>query len=170
MNSTHIGSWNYLISGNLFGNSFESQISRLLLQIVIMMILCRILTIPFSYIRQPKVIPEIIAGILIGPTALGKWSWFSENIFNSQDALNLELLSDIGLVLFFFLMGTEMDLLSVKQNASKAMVVSFGGFLLPFALSIGVSLFYKKHLDGLPLIPFHVFALFIGISMAGNSI
>jgi hypothetical protein len=64
----------------------------------------------FSFIRQPKVIAEVIGGIILGPTVMGRIPGFTNAIFPTQSISYLNLIATIGLILFLFLVGLEVDL------------------------------------------------------------
>ena len=125
--------------------------------------------IPFGYIRQPRVIAEVIAGILLGPTALGRWTWFRTTFFKKSSMGPLGLLANLGLIFFLLLMGLELDLSIVKKRARISIIISLAGILVPFALSVGVSEFFFRYLPGvaeLPNISYLNFVLFIGVAMS----
>jgi Kef-type K+ transport system membrane component KefB len=128
---------------------------------------CRAIAVPFGYVQQPRVIAEVIGGILLGPTALGRWTWFSETLFQSTSLKPLGLLANLGLIFFLLLMGLELDLAIVKQRARVSIMISLAGIVVPFALSIGVSYFFYYNLpnvsDGGSFINF---LLFTGVAMS----
>jgi len=82
---------------------------------------------------------EIVAGILLGPTAFGRVPGFTENIFPPESISYLTLISNLGLVLFLFCVGTDVDFSLLRRNAKPTIAVSTAGLLLPFALGCGVS-------------------------------
>ena len=155
----------FITTGNAFND--PSGLALLLMQILIILITCRIISIPFSYIHQPSVIAEVVGGILLGPTALGRWSWFRNTIFPPASMGPLKALADLGLVLFMLLIGLEMDLIMVKKNAKNSFIISVVGFAAPFALSVGVSFFLYNFIPFKEVKPeFYKFLLFIGVAMS----
>lgn len=70
----------------------------------------RLLGYPLKYLHQPKVISEILAGIVLGPTILGHIPNFSESLFTPESMSNLQLFSQFGLILYLFTMGLEVFL------------------------------------------------------------
>jgi Kef-type K+ transport system membrane component KefB len=133
----------------------------------VILVVCRLIAVPFSYLQQPRVIAEVIGGILLGPTALGRWSWFSETLFKPSSLKPLGLLANLGLIFFLLLMGLELDLAIVQQRARVSILISLAGIVVPFALSIGVSFFFYYNLpnvsDGGSFVNF---LLFIGVAMS----
>lgn len=133
------------------------------------MIFCRLLHYPLSKIRQPRVISEVIGGILLGPSVMGRIPGFREAIFPAESLPNLNLVANLGLVLFLFMIGVETNLRTLKDNWKVAISVSAAGMILPFGLGCGIAygLYHTFRGDpGLAPIDFGTYMLFIGIAMA----
>ncbi|WP_433889035.1 cation:proton antiporter [Streptomyces sp. CA-111067] len=119
--------------------------------------------------RQPAVIGEIIAGILLGPTLLGLFPGNPTEVLFPLDARPfLSVLANVGLVLFMFGVGFELDLRNFRQIARPAVSVSAGSILLPLVLGAGLGvLVYPWHKGDLKhsvgVLPF---ALFLGVAMS----
>ncbi|TIA85380.1 hypothetical protein E3P99_04009 [Wallemia hederae] len=146
-------------------NSPVKNITVFLLQLIIIIILCRILSFGLKFIKQPPVVGEIIAGILLGPTAFGDIPGFTQTIFSSENRALLTLTSNVGLSLFLFLVGLETDIDLMKRLWKETLVTTIPGLLVPFGVSVGVSvLMYQMFAD--PSINFVGFFLFIATSMA----
>lgn len=138
----------------------------LLLQITIIIIFARVFGWLFNKIGQPSVVGEIIAGIVLGPSLLGLYlPEVSEFIFPIKSLGNLQVLSQIGLVLFMFVVGMELNLKVLKNKAHEAVVISHASIIIPFAAGIGLAYFIYSAFapDG---ISFMSFGLFLGISMS----
>lgn len=121
---------------------------------------------PFTLFDHDR-IAEVIGGILLGPTALGRWTWFSSTIFPTQSMGPLSLLANIGLIFFLLLMGLELDIGIVRSRARVSAAISLAGIVLPFTLSIGVSTFYYNYLPGMAESGSYVnLLLFIGVAMS----
>ncbi|GAA6034234.1 hypothetical protein JCM8097_003799 [Rhodosporidiobolus ruineniae] len=134
-------------------------------QAFIIVALSRVLHFFLRYLRQPKVISEIIAGILIGPTAFGRTPGFTATIFPSQSIPLINLVANLGLVLFLFLVGCEVDFNLIRRNFKVATSISVLGLVIPFALGAAVAKgIYDKFVD--PSKSFGVFLLFIGTANA----
>jgi Kef-type K+ transport system membrane component KefB len=120
----------------------------------------------FKKIGQPTVIGEIIAGIVLGPSLLGMYfPDFSAALFPVESLGNLKFLSQIGLILFMFVIGMELDIKVLKNKASEAVVISHASIVIPFALGIGLSYFVFNRFapEG---VQFLSFSLFMGIAMS----
>ena len=135
----------------------------------IILIMCRLLHYPLSKLRQPRVIAEVIGGILLGPSVMGHIPGFSNAIFPAVALPNLTLVANLGLVLFLFLVGLEVDLRFLASNWRPALSVGALGMALPFGLGCGISygLYHQFRTDpGLKPISFGVYMLFVGVAMA----
>lgn len=156
--------WNDFISSMVL--NFKDPLAILLAQIITIIIVARIFGWVFRKIGQPSVIGEIIAGIFLGPSLLGLYfPEFSLALFPIQSLGNLQFLSQIGLILFMFVIGMELDLKVLKNKANEAVVISHASIVIPFALGIGLAFFVYKSFapEG---IPFLSFGLFMGIAMS----
>ncbi|KAK3824289.1 MAG: Cation/H+ exchanger [Linnemannia gamsii] len=111
-----------------------------IVQTVIILSLCYVINILFHKIRQPKVVAEVISGIILGPSIMGQIPGFNDAIFPKQSIPFLTLVSDLGLVLFLFLVGLELDPKLIMKRAKHALGISIAGLLVPFVFSCGVAL------------------------------
>ncbi|TPX32133.1 hypothetical protein SmJEL517_g04726 [Synchytrium microbalum] len=138
----------------------------LLIQIILILGISRLISIPLTYIRQPRVISEVIAGIVLGPTALGRWTWFSSTFFPTTSVNFLNVLANLGLVLFLLLMGLELDLNNVRSRARSSAAISLTGFCTTFLFSLGVSRVFYLYIPGNDGQNYGYFLLFIGVCMS----
>ncbi len=157
-------SWeNFLES---FKTNLHHPLALLLAQIVTIILVARLFGWICMKIRQPSVIGEMIAGIVLGPSLLGMYfPEFSAFLFPKESLGNLQFLSQIGLILFMYIVGMELDLGVLRKKAHDAVVISHASIIIPFALGIGLSYFIYKEFapEG---IQFTSFALFIAIAMS----
>ena len=101
--------------------------------------------------------------IYAGPTAFGRIPGFTEHIFPPESRSYLSLVANIGLCLFLFLVGLEIDARLVKRNARLSATVAIMGMVLPFGIGAGLShALYKEFID--PKIQFTHFMLFTGVA------
>jgi Kef-type K+ transport system membrane component KefB len=146
--------------------NFKDPLAILLAQIVMIILTARLFGWVFKKIGQPTVIGEIIAGIVLGPSLVGMYfPEFSAALFPVESLGNLKFLSQIGLILFMFVIGMELDIKVLKNKASEAIVISHASIVIPFALGIGLSYYvYDKFApEG---VEFLSFSLFMGIAMS----
>lgn len=114
---------------------------------------------------QPRVIGEIIGGILLGPSVLGRVTPGIAHIFTPHSFANFENLSTVGLILFLFLIGMELDYAQLYRQRSIAVVASGMSILFPFAMAalLAHSLRIRFAPHGIGSMPF---VLFLGIAMS----
>lgn len=161
---TENGHWNDFIES--MSQNLHHPLAILLAQIVTIVIVARFFGWVFRKIGQPSVIGEIIAGIVLGPSLLGLYfPEFSLALFPVDSLGNLQFLSQIGLILFMFVIGMELDLKVLQNRAKDAVVISHASIVIPFALGIGLAYFvyFRFAPEGVAFLPF---ALFMGIAMS----
>jgi Kef-type K+ transport system membrane component KefB len=150
---------------SLFHN-LKHPLALLLFQIITIVLVARIFGWIFRKIGQPSVIGEIIAGIVLGPSLFGLYfPDMKEALFPVASLGNLQLLSQIGLILFMFVIGMELDLKVLKNKANDAVVISHASIVIPFALGIGLS-YFIYHQFAPTGVEFLSFSLFMGIAMS----
>jgi hypothetical protein len=84
--------------------------------------------------KQPRVIAEVVGGIILGPTVMGRIPGFKHAIFPDASMPLLSLVANLGLVMFLFLVGLEVDIRMLLRNWRVAASVSAAGMILPFGL------------------------------------
>jgi Kef-type K+ transport system membrane component KefB len=156
-------------SASLLANlrqNFEDPLTRLFVQLILIVLAARVCGMLMHKVGQPPVIGEMIAGILLGPSLAG-WLWpgFFQLVFPPESLGTLRMLSQIGVCLFMFVIGMELDVGQLKQQARTAVLVSQVGILLPYLLGVLSALWLFPGLAA-PGTTFLPFALFIGISMS----
>lgn len=101
-------------------DNLHHPLTTLLIQIIAVLLMVRLFGYLFSLIGQPGVIGEIVAGIVLGPSVLG--FFFPDAfhfLFPAHSLTNLELLSQVGLILFMFVIGMELDFSVLKIKSMK---------------------------------------------------
>ncbi|KAF2089128.1 hypothetical protein K490DRAFT_64333 [Saccharata proteae CBS 121410] len=147
----------------------KDPITMFIIQAGIIIIFCRLLHYPLQKLRQPRVIAEVIGGILLGPSVMGRIPGFTETIFPTASMPNLTLVANLGLVLFLFLVGLEVDLRFLVGNWRVALSVGLAGMALPFGLGAAISYgLYNEFRNepGTVAVNFGIYLLFIGVAMA----
>lgn len=147
-------------------HNLEHPLAILLAQIITIIFTARLFGWICKKIGQPTVIGEIIAGIVLGPSLIGMYfPEFSSTLFPTQSLGNLQFLSQIGLILFMFVIGMELDLKVLKNKAHEAVVISHASIIIPFTLGIGLAYFIYESFAPVG-IQFLSFGLFLGIAMS----
>jgi Kef-type K+ transport system membrane component KefB len=139
---------------------------KLVLQISVILALCRIVGTIFRKIGQPRVVGEMFAGILLGPSLLG---WMAPGIsaylFPASSLGFLNALSQIGVVVFMFLVGLGINPQELKEHGHAAVLTSHVSITAPFVLAAFLALYlYPKLSDD--SVAFTSFALFMGAAMS----
>jgi Kef-type K+ transport system membrane component KefB len=145
--------------------SAEETFGRLMLAIAAVILAARLVGALVARIGQPRVMGEVLAGILLGPTLLGTVAPSVTGYLFPPDIIPLLAAgADIGLVFYMFLVGLELDPDMLKGRVEQAAFISHGSIAIPMALGIAVAV------PIFPLIapdsPFLPFALFLGVSMS----
>jgi Kef-type K+ transport system membrane component KefB len=146
--------------------NLEHPLAILLAQIIMIIMVARIFGYLCKKIGQPTVVGEIAAGIFLGPSLVGLYfPEFSAALFPLESLGNLQFLSQIGLILFMFVIGMELDLKILRNKAHDAVIISHASIIIPFALGIGLAYYVYQSFapDG---VMFSSFSLFMGIAMS----
>ncbi len=140
--------------------------SVLFAQIVTIMIVSRLVGRLFVRMRQPRVVGEMMAGILLGPSVLG---WLVPGaydlLFPRGSVRFLNALSQVGLLLFMFLVGLEVDVASVRKQGRAVLIAAHAGIAIPMFLGVAASLLLYPVLSS-SAVPFRSFALFLGVALS----
>lgn len=149
-----------------FSENLHHPLALLLAQIVTIIIVAKFFGWICVKLKQPSVIGEMIAGIVLGPSLVGLYfPEFSAFMFPKESLPNLQFLSQIGLILFMYIVGMELDLSVLRKKAHDAVVISHASIIIPFALGVGLAYFIYKEFAP-DDIQFSSFALFMAIAMS----
>ncbi len=139
-------------------------LARVLLAVAVIIVAARVLGSFFRIINQPRVIGEIVAGILLGPSLLGLFfPEVTSFLFPSEVIHVLQILAQFGLIFFMFLIGAELDHKMIRGSGHTALLVSHYSIVVPFTLGLAAALLI------FPVVgsgSFTGFALFMGAAMA----
>ncbi|MBW4604681.1 MAG: cation:proton antiporter [Calothrix sp. FI2-JRJ7] len=137
-----------------------------LLEILVVIGLSRLVGVAFRWINQPLVIGEIVAGIMLGPSLLGMIApGVAASLFPPEAIPFLNVLSQVGLIFFMFLIGLELDPKYLSGNLEVAILTSNVSIIVPFSLATILSLFIYPLVSSSD-VPFTAFALFLGAAMS----
>jgi Kef-type K+ transport system membrane component KefB len=144
----------------------RDALALLLLQITLILAVTKLAAAALKRAGQPAVVGEMLAGILLGPSLFG---WLLPGayriVFPAQGLAALQLVSELGVIVFMLLVGCEFDVSRLRRSARTTIFVSHAGIVVPFVLGIGLSFVVLRDMgpDGARFLPF---ALFVGTAMS----
>ncbi|KAI4364531.1 hypothetical protein MLD38_020608 [Melastoma candidum] len=139
-------------------NPLDYALPLVILQICLVVFFTRAIAWLLRPLRQPRVIAEIIGGILLGPSAIGRSTKFLNAVFPKRSLTVMDTLANIGLMFFMFLVGLELDLSGIRRTGKKALGIAVAGISLPFLLGVGTSFVLRSTISkGVGEGPFLVF-------------
>ena len=143
-----------------------SDLKHVLLALVVVVATARVLGTLFRLGHQPPVIGEIIAGILLGPSLLGHFApAISGYLFPHSVAPFLNVLAQVGVILYMFLVGLELDPSLLRKRGHATIAISHASIIAPFLMGALLALLLYPKLSSSD-VPFTNFALFLGVSMS----
>jgi Kef-type K+ transport system membrane component KefB len=144
----------------------SSSVTLFLLQLIAIICISRLLAVVLKYFREPPVIAEVLTGIIMGPSVFGLIPGFSSSLFPVASLVNLSFIANLGLILYLFVVGLEMDIGYARKSAKESFAISAAGIVFPFVLSIIASYVLYDLYRGSENVAFGTFILFIGVDMS----
>jgi Kef-type K+ transport system membrane component KefB len=143
-----------------------SVLFHVLLALAAVVIVGQILAKLFMYVGQPPVIGEVLAGILLGPSLLGRLvPGFSTYILPESVAPFLGVIAQLGVILYMFLIGLELNPKLLRRRARATLLTSQSSILVPFVLACMLAPWLYPRVSEAD-VPFISFALFLGVAMS----
>src|SRR3954465_10374680 len=147
-------------------NNLGSPLARLLLQILVILVVARVCGLLVRRVGQPQVIGEILAGILLGPSLFQLVAPGAPPfVFPQGSAQQLYFLSQVGILLFMFIVGLELDTTDLRSRVGSLLIVSGVSVVVPFVMGLVLALLLFEGY-GPPDKGVLGFALFMGIAMS----
>ncbi|KAG5185669.1 Sodium/hydrogen exchanger family-domain-containing protein [Tribonema minus] len=143
----------------------STSLTLYLMQIIVIMTCCQLLGMVLVRFNQPRVIAEVIGGILLGPSFLGRIPGFTDTLFPPDSINALELTASLGLIFFLFIVGLELDPRLLKDNAKRSLMISVGGQGLTWVFGVLLALLLYNTMKG-DSASFATFVLFMGVAMS----
>jgi Kef-type K+ transport system membrane component KefB len=126
----------------------------------------RLVRVVVARINEPPVMGEVLAGILLGPSLLGRLApGLADYVLPAAVAPTLSIVAQLGVVLYMFLVGLDLDLEAVRTRAHRTVLISHSSIVTPFVLGSVLALWLFPRV-ATPGVPFTSFALFMGIAMS----
>src|SRR5213082_4241741 len=147
----------------------HANLLLLFVQICVIVALSRLVGFLALRVGQPRVVGEMLAGILLGPSLLG-WiapHFYSQTLFPAESWPYLNFLSQFGVVCFLFLVGLELDPKLLRDRGHAAVMISNMSIIVPFLLGAAVALLlFPRLFQQTPAVPLRAAALFMGAAMS----
>lgn len=148
------------------GGKHTHTLLHVLVALVAVIITGRVLGRMLVYLGQPAVIGEVLAGIVLGPSLLGRISpELSTALLPPSVAPYLGIVAQFGVILYMFLVGLELDTGLLRQRAHATIAISHASIIVPFLLGGCLALELYPRLSN-SSVPFTSFALFLGVAMS----
>ncbi|KAL6228012.1 hypothetical protein ACLB2K_001966 [Fragaria x ananassa] len=144
-------------------NPLDYSLPLFILQLTLVVVTTRLLVLIFKPFRLPRVIAEIMGGVLLGPSVLGQYKPFADTIFPMRSVMVIETMANVGLLYFLFLVGLEMDIAVIRRMGKRAVIIAVAGMILPFA--IGAAFSFLIHDRGQSMNQ-GTFILFLGVALS----
>lgn len=148
------------------GAGSSKALVHVLIALGAVLVLGRLLAVVFRWLGQPPVIGEVVAGILLGPSLLGRvWPEAQAFLLPQSVAPNLGMIAQLGVILYMFIVGLELNPELLRERAQATVAISHSSIVAPFVLGTGLALFLYPRLSTSD-VPFTSFALFMGVAMS----
>src|SRR5271168_4632421 len=158
------------VGSNLFGSAAslatQQDLLHVLLALVVVIATARAMGSIFRTVGQPPVVGEIIAGIVLGPSLLGRLAPGAEGyLFPATVGPFLNIIAQVGVILYMFLVGLELDPALLRKRGHATVAISHASIIAPFLLGAVIALYLYPKLSTSD-VPFTCFSLFLGVSMS----
>jgi Kef-type K+ transport system membrane component KefB len=158
------------IGSNVFGSAAsratEGDLLHVLLALVVVIATARAMGYVFRSANQPPVVGEILAGIVLGPSLLGRLAPGAEGyLFPATVGPFLNIIAQVGVILYMFLVGLELDPALLRKRGHTTVAISHASIVAPFLMGAAIALYLYPKLSSLD-VPFTCFSLFLGVSMS----
>ncbi len=150
-------------------NEMQDLLLQVLLQIVVIMVAARLGAWAMGQLGQPQVVGEIVAGLVLGPSVLGKLFPGSVGVLFSDDtSMIFRVLSELGLILLMFLIGLEFDFSHLRHVGKAAVNIAAAGIVVPLCLGAGLAVWL--HPQVAPQVDRLSFVLIVSVALSITAI
>ncbi|XP_030923221.1 cation/H(+) antiporter 15-like [Quercus lobata] len=125
-------------------NPLDYSLPLFILQLTMVVVTTRVLVFLLKPLRQPRVISEVLGGVILGPSVLGRSATFAQTLFPLRSVMVVETLANMGLLYFLFLVGVEMDITAIRRTGKKSLAIALSGMVLPFVVGSVFAFFLYK--------------------------
>jgi Kef-type K+ transport system membrane component KefB len=139
---------------------------RVLVALVVVVVTARVMGLVFSWLRQPAVVGEVVAGLFLGPSILGRWQpELAARLLPPSTGPHLAMFATVGVVIYMFLVGLGIDLTALRGHRRATVAISHASIGVPFVLGSTLALLLYPRLSTAN-VPFTSFGLFCGVAMS----
>lgn len=154
------------VFGSAASRAKGGDLLHVLLALVVVIATARAMGSIFRSVGQPQVIGEILAGIVLGPSLLGRLAPGAEGyLFPATVGPFLNIIAQVGVILYMFLVGLELDPALLRKRGHTTVAISHASIVAPFLLGATIALYLYPKLSTRD-VPFTCFSLFLGVSMS----
>jgi len=158
------------LGSNIFGSAAsrasQGDLLHVLLALVVVIATARAMGWVFRLANQPPVVGEILAGIVLGPSLLGRLLPGAEGyLFPGMVGPYLNIIAQVGVILYMFLVGLELDPSLLRNRGHSTVAISHASIIPPSLRGATIALYLYPHLSTSD-VPFTCFSLFLGVSMS----
>ncbi len=151
--------------------SKTNPVLQVLVGLLLIIVLARVLHLFLSKLYQPRVISEMIAGILIGPSFFGLfWPEFYNSLFSQATVSYFGIIAQISIIIYMFIIGIKFNSHELQDNNQSVIATAKATVIFPFILGIFTAAWLYTHPYFMGIdendVSFSVFSLFIGVSMS----
>ncbi|XP_057487317.1 cation/H(+) antiporter 15-like [Actinidia eriantha] len=142
-NETVCYSANMITGNGVFGTEdpLSYSLPLFLFQFILIILTTRFVTILLKPLNVSRVFCELLAGIILGPSVMGRWYRMDSNVFPKFSIPMLETVANIGILYFVFMIGLGMEFSVIRKNGKKALAIASVGIFLPFIIGCAFSFF-----------------------------
>lgn len=161
--------WNIAQTYFMVSKLSSAEVLNFLIIVSLILISSRVLGEFFRKLKQPAVIGEILAGILLGPSLLGTYSpqlFHSIFLSESRSFAAFDGLSNVGIIMLMFVAGLEVDIKQIRSQFKQAASISIMGLLIPFSIGFGMVWFFHDFLFAQPTHDKYIPAMFFGTALS----
>jgi len=154
------------VFGSASSRTNQGDLLHVLLALMVVIATARAMGWIFRSARQPQVVGEILAGIVLGPSLLGRLAPGAEGyLFPAMVGPFLNIIAQVGVILYMFLVGLELDPALLRKRGHTTVAISHASIITPFLLGATIALYLYPRLSTSD-VPFTCFSLFLGVSMS----
>ncbi|XP_027338116.1 cation/H(+) antiporter 15-like [Abrus precatorius] len=144
-------------------NPLDYSLPLFILQLTLVVSATRFFVFILKPFHQPRVISEIMGGLLLGPSVVGRSEKFANSVFPLKSVMVMETMANIGLIYFLFLIGLEMDISIIKRAGKRTASIAVAGMVLPFLVGVYSSSFLDEKDENMN---HGSYALYLGIVLS----